>query len=574
MTRFICIVIISVIYYAVNAQKSETDSLSKLHYKRTVYLIDSLKNEHRVYPVIVNNDTVFNIYEKVSSNSMSERALLCQQRVKQLLERDFFYRDSLKHEDSLDFILIKYADLTITEFGAITTQKLRSSNSQVTKAYKRKIITYLKKEQAQLLLNKTYKALIYIGLFIVLFITIRFIFSFLRKLIAKNDNLIYRFTHLLKIYQLKEEDKERAVNTVLKISKWLHILTVGLLIYFMLPAMLRIFYYTKSVGDKLISYFLNPFIEFLHSIIAYLPSLIKIIITIIIFRIFMKLVSFFFNELKDGNIKLSGFYKEWATPTGNIIKFLLYAFLLTILFPLLPGADSQTFKGVTVFLGLLISLGSTSVIANGLSGIIMTYMRPFKIGDRIEVDTVTGIVVQKNLLITRVRTPKNVIVTIPNSKILSGHSQNYTTAAERSNLIIHSTITIGYDVDWRTVHQLLLQAAKNTDGLIEQIGKETFVLQKSLDDYYVAYEVNAYTAKADKYIIIQSELHKNILEEFNKAGVEIMSPHYRANRDGEAIAIPDKSQSETPLPTAGNDEKPMDINEKINKKAEEQDKEA
>ncbi len=543
MSKVTSLFIAGFLCIAAYARQTQKDSLSELHYKQTVEIIDSLEKEHLVYPVIIANDTVFNIYEKINSNSMSERALVCQRRVERLLEHDFFHKDSLKHSDSLDFILIKYADFTITEFGNITADKLKSTNAQITNAYKRKIITYLKKQQPQLLRTKIYTALIYIGLFLLLFVTIRFLFSFINKLIVKNDKLIYRFSRLIKIYQLKEEDKERAVNTVLKISKWLHIITICALIYFILPAILSIFHYTKAVGEKLFSYFLDPFIEFLYSIVSYLPSLIKIIIILLIFRGFMKLINFFFNELKQGNIKLTGFYKEWATPTGNIIKFLLYAFLLTILFPLLPGADSQTFKGVTVFLGLLISLGSTSVIANGLSGIIMTYMRPFKIGDRIEVDTITGIVVQKNLLITRVRTPKNVIVTIPNSKILSGHSQNYTTAAEHSNLIIHSTITIGYDVDWRTVHNLLLTAAKNTNGIIEQMGKEAFVLQKSLDDFYVAYEINAYTSQADKYPMIESELHKNILDEFNKAGVEIMSPHYRANRSGSAITIPDQNQN-------------------------------
>ncbi|TRX66102.1 mechanosensitive ion channel family protein [Carboxylicivirga sp. M1479] len=520
-------------------QAQEKDSLEQLRYRQTRSLIDSLKTEHAVYPVMIQNDTVFNIYEKIDSKSMRERANLCAVRIKQLLKRDIFSQDSLVHADSLDFILIKYGDLTITEFGQVTANKLNATNAEITKAYKRKVRTYLRKVQPNILKGKIYKAVIYLALFVALIAVVRFIFSFLKKLIIRNDQLIYRLTKVFKAYRLKEEDKQLAVNGFLKVTKWIQVITIVIVVYFMLPATLRIFYYTKKTGDKLFSYFLDPFLEFLHSFISYLPSLIKIIIILLIFRLFMKLVNFFFNEVKQGNIKLSGFYQEWATPTGNIVKFLLYAFLLTILFPLLPGADSQIFKGVTMFLGLLLSLGSTSVIANGLSGIIMTYMRPFKIGDRIEVDTITGIVVQKNLLITRVRTPKNVVVTIPNSKILSGHSQNYTTAAERSNLIIHSTITIGYDVDWRIVHKLLLQASNNTEGIIKQMGKEAFVLQKSLDDYYVAYEVNAYTAQADKYQLIQSELHKNILEEFNKAGVEIMSPHYRANRNGDALTIPE-----------------------------------
>lgn len=553
---FIFINVISV------SKSQSSDSAFQAQYKATKERINKLKANKEAFPVVIERDTVIYIYEKGSSNSIAQQADYCATRFNTLLQYDIFYEDSLAVADSLNYILIKYGNITLTEFSETTKEKLKASKADISRGYIRKISSFLDKEQPRLLRVKIIKAVLFAGLFILLFIGLKALFAWTKKVIKRNDKYIYKLTRLFKMYHLKEEDKESAINSLIKAITWIYYFCIGFLIYVMLPAFLSIFHYTSKAGDQVFSYFIDPFLDFLLLFIDYIPTLIKIVIILILFRAFLKLLNFFFNELKDGNINIKGFYKEWATPTNNIVKFILYAFLLTIIFPLLPGSGSEVFKGVTVFVGLLLSLGSTSVISNGLSGIIMTYMRPFKLGDRIEVDMITGIVVQKNLLITRVRTPKNVIITIPNSKILSGHSKNYTTAAERSNLIIHSTITIGYDVDWRIVHKLLLSAAKNTNGIIEQSGKESFVLQKSLDDFYVAYEINAYIAQADKYIGIQSELYRNILDAFNKANVEIMSPHYRSNRDGSDITIP----SDTVDVNRGNHEESLNINEKINKK--------
>jgi small-conductance mechanosensitive channel len=208
-----------------------------------------------------------------------------------------------------------------------------------------------------------------------------------------------------------------------------------------------------------------------------------------------------------------------------------------VIFPYLPGSDSKIFQGVTVFLGILFSLGSSSAIANMVSGIVLTYMRPYKIGDRIKVGEATGDVVEKNLLVTRLRTIKNEDITIPNATILSGHTTNYTTVAKTMGLILNTTVTIGYDVPWQTVHNLLITAAEATDGVSSE--PKPFVLQTALNDFNVSYQVNAYTALSNQMAGVYSRLHQNIQDKFNEAGVEIMSPHYTALRDGNHIQIPE-----------------------------------
>ncbi|MCB0469403.1 MAG: mechanosensitive ion channel family protein, partial [Flavobacteriaceae bacterium] len=191
---------------------------------------------------------------------------------------------------------------------------------------------------------------------------------------------------------------------------------------------------------------------------------------------------------------------------------------------------------VSVFIGILFSLGSSSAIANMVSGLVITYMRPFKIGDRIKIADVSGDVIEKTLLVTRLRTPKNEIITIPNSSVLTGNTTNYTIEAENKGLIIYSTVTIGYDVPWKLMHEALLEAASRTDFLLKD--PKPFVLQTSLDDFYVSYQINAYTKEASKQATVYSNLHQNIQDVCNEKGIEILSPHYRAARDGNMITIP------------------------------------
>ena len=205
-------------------------------------------------------------------------------------------------------------------------------------------------------------------------------------------------------------------------------------------------------------------------------------------------------------------------------------------FPYLPGSNSPAFQGVSVFLGILLSIGSSSAIANIVAGVVITYMRPFRVGDRVRIADTTGDVVEKNLLVTRVRSIKNVDVSIPNSMVLGSHIINYSTVAQKEGLILNTTITIGYDAPWRQVHELLKEAARRTD-LINQ-DREPYVLQTALNDFYVSYELNAYTNSPNKMAIIYSGLHQNIQDCFNEAGMEIMSPHYSTLRDGNETTTP------------------------------------
>ncbi len=250
----------------------------------------------------------------------------------------------------------------------------------------------------------------------------------------------------------------------------------------------------------------------------------------------VRLVLYLAREVEVGRLKINGFYSDWAMPTFHIIRFLLYAFMIAMIYPYLPGASSGVFQGISVFVGLIVSLGSSTVIGNIIAGLVITYMRPFKMGDRIKLNDTIGNIIEKTPLVTRIRTPKNEVVTVPNSFIMSSHTVNYSTSAREYGLIIHTEVSIGYDVPWRRVNPLLIEAALNTPGVVDD--PRPFVLETSLSDWYPVYQINAYIKDANRMSQIYSDLYQNIQDKFNEAGIEIMSPHYMAVRDGNETTIP------------------------------------
>jgi len=320
---------------------------------------------------------------------------------------------------------------------------------------------------------------------------------------------------------------------VLKLIKWILII---LAVYLVIPLIFSIFPFTRGWADALLSLIWFPFKGILNSIWDFIPNLFTIIVIVVVMRYFMRFIRYIFTEIEAEKLVISGFHADWAMPTFSIVKFLLYAFMFVLIFPYLPGSDSNIFRGVSVFIGVLFSLGSSSAIANIIAGIVITYMRPFKIGDRIKIGDMTGDVIEKTLLVTRLRTTKQEEITIPNSSVLSGNTINYSANVKNDGLIIHTTVTIGYDVPWKDMHQALIDAALQTPEIQKQ--PQPFVLQTSLDDFYVSYQINAYVKNVNGLAGIYSELHQNIQDICNQRNIEIMSPHYRALRDGNTSTIP------------------------------------
>lgn len=323
--------------------------------------------------------------------------------------------------------------------------------------------------------------------------------------------------------------------------KWLadkaKLVSYLLLLYLFIPIFFSYFPQTRHYVLGYLDYFIAPFKTIFNGIVSFIPNLVFITVTVYVVRYFLKLLQVIFSEIQLGRISFAGFHRDWAQPTYKLSRFLVIVIAIVMVSPYLPGFGSPAFQGLSVFLGILLSLGSTAAIANIVAGAALTYMRPFKIGDRVKIADTMGDVLEKSLLVTRIRTIKNVEVTIPNSMVLGSHMINFSAEAQARRLILYTAVTIGYDVPWRQVQELLITAAQATEGI--ETDPAPFVLQTSLNDFSVTYELNVYTGNAQDILRIQSELHAQIQDEFNAAGVEIMSPTYSALRDGNQVTIPE-----------------------------------
>jgi len=370
------------------------------------------------------------------------------------------------------------------------------------------------------------------------YVILKSVFVFLKMFSTKVESWKGTVINSVKVKNVEVLSEERIVEQIklgIKAVNFIVLIIVG---YFFFTLLFSFFYFSKTWASTLISYIVDPLISVLVSFINFLPNLFTIIVIIFVIRYVLKFIKFIFSEIERGTLSFQKFPSEWAEPTYKIIRFLLFAFSGIVIFPYLPGSNSPAFQGVSVFLGILFSLGSSSAIANMVSGVVLTYMRPFRIGDRVKIADTMGDIVEKTLLVTRVRTVKNVDVSIPNAMVLGSHIINFSSSAKRMGLILHTKITIGYDVPWKKVHELMKSAAISTEHILDT--PEPFILQTSLDDYYVSYELNVYTDKPGIMSKIYSDLHQNIQDKFNEAGIEIMSPSYSAVRDGNQTAIPDE----------------------------------
>lgn len=324
-------------------------------------------------------------------------------------------------------------------------------------------------------------------------------------------------------------------------------------LYNSLIAILRTILYAVAIGVYLTTVFsLFPFTEdwaagILRTagqalrnvgsgVAAAIPDLAFVALAVVIARYLLRMLRFFFVQIRKQNIVLRDFHPEWAIPTYKLVRILVFAVAAVAIFPYLPGAKSPAFQGISVFIGVLISLGSSSAVANAIAGVILTYMRSLRVGDFVRVGDQEGFVVESSMLVTRLRSIKNVIVTIPNSLILSSHVSNFSALAQERGLILHTTVTIGYDAPWRKVHELLIAAARATPEILAE--PAPFVFQTALNDFNVSYEINAYTARPDLIYETYTALRHGIQDQFNAAGVEIMSPNYHAVRDGNTVTIP------------------------------------
>ncbi|MSN26821.1 MAG: mechanosensitive ion channel [Geobacter sp.] len=488
--------------------------------------------------VMLDGKPLLAIKVKVLSFSPEDRARTISTRIARFAKDPLFNPESLKVVDSENSSDIIYGDtvlMSVSEGDALAEGKPRLALAEDFAKKIRTAIEARNKEYGMqsILFGALYSLLATLALIAALTVINRFF----PRMLAKIESWRGTYIRSVRFQSIEVLNEERIVSVLKSVFRGARVVLLLGLLYLYIPLLLSFFPWTRGMATKLFSYILTPIEKVGISFVTYLPNIFFLLVIAVITHYSIKFTQFLFSEVEKQTITIPGFYHDWATPSFKIVRFLIIAFAAVVAFPYLPGADSPAFKGVSVFLGVLFSLGSSSAISNIVAGVILTYMRAFKLGDRVKIADTIGDVVEKNLLVTRIRTIKNVDITVPNAMVLSSHIINYSSSAQEYGLILHTTITIGYDAPWRQVHELMIAAALATENILEL--PKPFVLQTSLDDFYVSYQINAYTDRPSVMARTYSELHQNIQEKFNEGGVEIMSPHYATLRDGNMTTIPE-----------------------------------
>lgn len=489
-------------------------------------------------PVTLDGKTLFLVRERIFSFSPADRARTISEKLDKLLKDPLFDSDAIATVDAEAVTDIVAGDLiimSVTDRDALAEGRTRQETAQ---QYVRQIRGAIEQHHREYSLNSITRGALYAFLVTVLLIALLIL---LRRAFpsfyAKIDS--WRGTRIrsIKIQSFEIMHADRIAALVIGAARGGRVLITALLFYFYVPLVFSFFPWTRGFSAKLFNYITTPLATIGHATVSYLPNVFFIAVIAVVTHFVIQFSKLLFSEVAKGSITLPGFYPDWAEPTYKIVRFLIIAFAVIVAFPYFPGSDSPAFQGVSIFFGVLFSLGSTSAVANIVAGVILTYTRAFKIGDRVKIADTMGDVTEKTLLVTRVRTIKNVDTTIPNSMVLGSHVTNFSSSAQEYGLILNTSVTIGYDAPWRKVHQLLLAAAGATEHILEL--PAPFVLQTALNDFYVTYELNAYTDRPHQMVTIYSELHQNIQDKFNQAGVEITSPHYSQLRDGNKTTIPE-----------------------------------
>lgn len=507
-----------------------------------MHIIDSLRAFTPGAPLVVEKDTLLRLYARRGGVTPEWRAEKAGQKITSLGHRLSLRADSLyvfESDVSSDIMAGSEVVLSITDQDGLWAGKSRTDlAAEYTQVIQAKVD---RMHEEYGLRRKLW------GLFLasIIIIVQFFLFKFTNRLLLRWKKPVLlrmmRSLHpiVLKDYEFLNIHKQGVI--VMSLFKGFRYFLILLQLFVSITLLFSIFPETETITYTVLGYIWNPFKDILMSVVNYIPKLCQIIVIWLCFRYLLRLIRYFAREIESERLKISGFYPDWAKPSYYILRVLLYSLMIVMIWPLLPSSDSQIFQGVSVFIGVVVSLGSTSIMGNLMAGLVMTYMRPFRIGDYIKVGDTVGEVIEKTVLVTRIRTRKNEVVTIQNSSLMGSQTSNFTTAARNFGLIVHTKVTIGYDVPWQKIKEIMEGAAFSTPGIKHK--PQPFMIITALNDFYVEYEINAFTDDAVKLPVVYSALHANLLDRFFEEGVEIMSPHIYARRDGIDVQMPEEFKS-------------------------------
>ena len=489
-------------------------------------------------PVIFDDEKLFVVYDKIGSFTPQERARAISDRISRLADDPFtrIYPITAVEQDSASAVV--YGELVIMTVTDRDAEPAGKSRQDLAKEYAQKIQGKLADSHElssfRTIIIDIALALLDTALLIGLLVLLK---KTSPKIYAKIDAWRESGLQPIKVQRIELLSVDQVSAGLTGAVEIIRAAVTLALLYVYLTTVLGIFPWTRGISASLVEAVLSTLQTIGEAFLTNIPDVISIAVIVVVTGYILKMIHLAFDGIERGALSFSGFHREWAQPTYRIVRFFVLVFSAVAIFPYIPGSHSEAFRGISVFLGILVSLAAAGSFSNIVAGVVLTYMRPFSIGDRVKIADTVGDITEKSLLATRVRTVKNVDITIPNALVLNSHIINFSTSSmSPPPLILHTSVTIGYDIPWRKVHELLIAAAKQTGHILEE--PEPFVLQTSLDDFFVTYEINGYTGHPHKMATICAELCQNIQDKFNEAGIEILSPHYAQIRDGHKSTLP------------------------------------
>lgn len=493
--------------------------------------------------VVIDGKKLFTIKARVGDFLPEDRARIVTERLLQIADDIMIPIDEVHTktiDDSIEISVAKTLIMTVTEEEAAAEKmSLQDLTDRRVTVIKEALIQYRAVHSVKTLAINTAIALLLTGLLFWLLRQLNKFALLIRELSITKG--IRRYRKQIPGHRLLplEQIKTFFANFIAVAVGFVRLI----ILYFYLFFVLGLFPWTKQYSEQLLDTILFFAQGITNTIIEYLPDGLAILFIILVSRYFLKFVRFLFDQIKIGKLHINGFHIEWADPTYKIVRFLVLAITVISIYPYIPGSRSLAFQGVSVFLGVLLSLGSSSAVANIVAGIALTYTRAFQIGDRVRIGENEGDIMEKSLLATRIRTIKNTDITIPNSVILNNPIINYSSSAKDATtaLILSARVTLSFSTPQEQAAALLVKAAAETPDILAH--PAPFVFKTAFTDFAVEYEINAYTQKPNRKDDIYSALRSNILATFNTAGVEIMTPHYVAVRNGSQVCIPEKKES-------------------------------
>jgi small-conductance mechanosensitive channel len=487
--------------------------------------------------VVVKGKRLFYFYANVGEYTPRQRAIMASEALQRLAENPEFDVDSIRVQETSSGTDIVSGSTVIATVTPDDAKIAQSSTTQMANNFASRVRLAVSERKEE---TTASRMALGVGLTIASTIVLLLSLILISKLATDLCIVIRRQRgHGIKGLRIQKAELIGAnalADLLLTFVKFSQILLWFALIATYIVQVLGFFPSTKHLAKAVMANTVAPLASIWERVLEYFPSLVMLVLIGLVTYAVMAFARFFFDSLRDETIKFADFDPDWAEPTYKLSRFLILAFSLMVALPYLPGWESPAFKQVGLVIGILVSFGSTGVVSNVMAGAVLTYTNAFKFGDRIKIGETVGDIVEKNLFVTKVRTPKNEVVSIPNGTIMTSNVTNYSTLAREKQLILYTSVTIGYDEPWENVEACLLAAAAESYGLLQE--PKPFILQNELADFYVEYQLNVYTELANEMPIVYSELHKKIQDKFNEAGMEIMSPHIFAVRDGNEIAIP------------------------------------